>query len=52
VDTSFIHKDAPVLWIVLKLHHVKRAVISFHEVCLGASAHLADVPAGGERHLK
>jgi hypothetical protein len=41
-----------VLRIVLELDYVKRTIVGFHEMCLSASAHLADVPAGGERHRK
>jgi hypothetical protein len=40
------------LRVILELDDVERAVIGFDEMCLGASTHLADVPAGGERHRK
>jgi hypothetical protein len=39
-----------VLRIVLKFDDVELAIIGLQQVGLSASAHLADVPARGERH--
>jgi len=47
---QFVHQYAAMLRIILEFDYVEMAVIRFQQVGLGAAAHLADVPAGGERH--
>lgn len=49
---QFVHQDAPVLGVVLEFDDIEVAVIRFQQVGLGPSAHLSDMPAGGERHGK
>src|SRR5579862_2568529 len=47
---QLIHQDPAVLRVVLKLDDVEIPVVRFQQVGLGPAAHLADEPAGGERH--
>ena len=52
LGNQLIHQDAAVLRIVPELDDVEIAVIRFQQVGLSPAAHLADMPAGGERHGK
>ena len=47
---QFVDQDAAVLGVVPELDDVEVAVIRFQQVGLSPAAHLADMPAGGERH--
>ena len=47
----FVHQNPAVLRIVQELDHVEVAVGGFKEVRLRSAAHLADQPAGINRHF-